>query len=89
MTADDPAVRAEAAEYLLGELLDAYIDACRQGAGVEPLSSPHWHMFLSTYEEADELIPRVQSFLGRPISGQQAPSSVETAPGGVEDEASG
>lgn len=51
------------AELLLAELLDAYIDACHQGSGNEPLSSPTWHNFLSTYEEADELIPRVQTFL--------------------------
>ncbi len=50
------------AEILLHELLDAYVDACWQGTGNEPLSSPSWHNFLSTYEDADELIPRVRAF---------------------------
>lgn len=48
---------------LAAELLDAYIDACHQGSGNEPLSSPTWHNFISTWEEADELIPRAREIL--------------------------
>lgn len=59
---DDRLVEAEA---LLTVLLDAYIDACHQGTGKEPMSSPRWHNCLSAYQEADELIPMVRAFLGK------------------------
>jgi hypothetical protein len=62
--------RAERAEAKLAEavevlraVFDGYVDACWQGSGNEPLSSVMWHNFLSTYEEADELIPRARAFL--------------------------
>ena len=60
---------------LLQELLDAYIDACAQGTGVEPLSSPSWHMYISTYEEADELIPRARDYLDKARQAAQQRSS--------------
>lgn len=53
-------------EALLQQLLDAYIDACTQGAGMAPMSAPGWHMFLSTYEEAEDLIPIVRKALNLP-----------------------
>lgn len=53
-------------QHLLIELFEAYEDACWQGTGNEPLSSPRWHNCISTYEEADELIPRIREFLGWP-----------------------
>lgn len=56
----------EKLENMLQRLLDAYIDACHQGTGEEPLSKPGWHMFLSTYEEAEDLIPEVRKLLCLP-----------------------
>lgn len=49
---------------LAQELLAGYEDACNQGTGEVPLSSPTWHHFISTWEEADELIPRARAMLG-------------------------
>lgn len=60
--------REQEAIDLLRKLLDAYIDACWQGTGNEPLSHGGWHNFLSAYEEADYLIPEVKLFLGDPIT---------------------
>jgi hypothetical protein len=48
---------------LAKELLEAYIDACYQGSGNEPLSNPTWHNFMGVYEYADELIPRATAAL--------------------------
>jgi hypothetical protein len=54
------------ADRLADMLRDArteYWDACYQGTGNEPLSSPTWHNFLSTYEYATELIPQIDQAL--------------------------
>jgi hypothetical protein len=51
------------ARALLGELLDWAIDACHQGSGNAFGSSPTWHNFISTWEDADELLPRVTDAL--------------------------
>lgn len=67
----------DALETTLVELLDEYIDACHQGSGNEPLSSPTWHNFMSTYEYADDLIPRAQALLGRALS---SPPTLSTSP---------
>lgn len=58
-----PASGNPTATELLVELHQWALDACRQGTGVEPLSSPGWHMYLSVWEEAGELLPRVGRFL--------------------------
>jgi hypothetical protein len=48
---------------LLAELHTWALEACHQGAGSPLGSSPSWHLFLSTWEEADELLPRIERFL--------------------------
>lgn len=58
---DEPYI--EILRAALAELLDEYIDALTQGAGEAPFSSPHWHMFMSTYEHAERVIPRMQAIL--------------------------
>jgi hypothetical protein len=45
-------------EELAKELAGFAIDAAYQGAGQKPLSSPSWHSFISTWEEADDLFRR-------------------------------
>lgn len=50
---------------LLAELYDWALDACHQGAGA-PMTEPAWHGFTSTWEDADDLLPRVAAALGRP-----------------------
>lgn len=75
-----PAPEGEAALAMLRELLDAYIDACWQGSGNEPCSTPTWHNFLSAYEDADELIPRVRAFLDtRPARTEYCGSVYDTS----------
>lgn len=49
---------------LLVELYNWAEDACEQGTG-QPRGEPGWHSFISTWEEADELLPRVAKALGR------------------------
>ena len=46
----------------LDELWDWAIDACGQGTNSD-LHDPTWHMFMSTWEHADELLPRVWGLL--------------------------
>ena len=46
----------------LDELWDWAIDACVQGTNSD-LRDPTWHMFMSTWEHADELLPRVWGLL--------------------------
>jgi len=60
---DDP--RLADARPLLEELYEWALDACYQGAG-EPITAPRWHMNISTWEDADDLLPKVAKFLGRP-----------------------
>lgn len=50
---------------LLAELLGEYIGAIWQGSGTDPDSADFDHMFLSTYEDAPEMIARVREYLGR------------------------
>lgn len=53
-----------AAIALLAELAEWAVDACQQGAGGDPFNGPPgWDACLSTWEEADELLPRVAEFL--------------------------
>lgn len=52
----------ERATALLMELYEWSLDACHQGSGA-PFGSPQWHCYISTWEEADELLPRVLAFL--------------------------
>jgi hypothetical protein len=50
---------------LLEELYEWALDACHQGSGSPFQSEPTWHNFMSTWEEADELLPRVAKAIGR------------------------
>lgn len=50
---------------LLAELYEWALDAAHQGTG-QPMTTRGWHAFMSTWEEADELLPRVAAYLGRP-----------------------
>jgi hypothetical protein len=44
---------------LLSELYKWALDACAQGTGTE-FGAPEWnHMFISTWEDAEDLLPRV------------------------------
>ena len=49
-------------EAALRELREWAEDACHQGAG-EPRGVKGWHMYTSTWEYADELLPRVDAVL--------------------------
>lgn len=56
----------ERLRLLLAELYEWGIDACQQATGHAPGDTdPTWHMFMSTYEWADDLFPRVRRELGR------------------------
>ena len=48
---------------LLAAAVDALEDACLQGTGAASLDEPGWHMFMSTYEHADELLPSLRDAL--------------------------
>lgn len=48
---------------LLRELYEWALDACHQGTGEPFQSTPTWHAFTSTWEYADELLPRVKARL--------------------------
>ena len=54
-------------EALLRELLEWAMDACHQGAGAPIEPGTAWHGFLSTWEDAEELLPRVADRLGLEI----------------------
>ena len=60
---DAERARAKRLNTLLGELYHWALDACHQGTGEAFQSSPTWHVFMSTWEEADELLPRVHDAL--------------------------
>jgi hypothetical protein len=49
----------------LEELLWWAVDACEQGTG-QSITTPFWHAHMSTWEEAEELLPRVAGVLGLP-----------------------
>lgn len=53
------------ATALLRDLHEWALDACHQGAGEPFQASPTWHMFMSTWEHADELLPQVAEWLTR------------------------
>ena len=50
----------------LDELLDWALDACHQGTG-QPFGTKGWHMCMTTWEQADELLPRVARLLGKEL----------------------
>lgn len=50
---------------LLHELYEWALDACSQGSGNTFRETPTWHNFMSTWEWADELLPRVEAFIDR------------------------
>ena len=60
---DAAVAQAERLNTLLGELYHWALDACHQGTGEPFQSSSTWHMFMSTWEEANELLPRVRDAL--------------------------
>ena len=70
-------------ELALEELLSWALDACHQGAGESFMSSPVWHGFLSTWEDAEELLPRVAALLGTKIIQVEYPSSWSKSRGTV------
>lgn len=79
---------APAFEKLHAALEDLYewsLDACHQGAGKPFASDSTWHGFLSTWEDADDLLPRVAAVLGapdpRPKSADLGVSTAEAAVG--------
>lgn len=50
-------------EAALVEMLSWAEDACEQGTGNRFQGSPGWHNFMSTWEEADVLLPRTAELL--------------------------
>lgn len=60
-------------ETLLRELLEWALNACHQGAGKAFMEDNVWHGFLSTWEDAEELLPRVAASLGLSIVRVETP----------------
>ena len=57
---------AVATHNLLVDLYEWALDACEQGGGGGPFGlDVAWHSFISTWEDADELLPRVRVAIGR------------------------
>lgn len=61
---------------MLRELLEWALDACHQGTGSPFGGGPGWHLFESTYEDAEDLLPRVAEHLGLRIITVSAPRPV-------------
>jgi hypothetical protein len=54
--------RTATLEARLSELLTWAYDACLQGTGNE-FGTPRWHINMSTWEEADDLLPEIAALL--------------------------
>ena len=60
-------------DHLLRALLEWSLDACHQGAGKALNEDGSWHGFLSVWEDAEELLPRVADALGLSIIRVETP----------------
>lgn len=64
---------------LLAELYEWALDACHQGTGQPFQEHPRWHMCISTWEQADELLPRIAAALAADAPADEVEPWVEVA----------